>query len=102
MSREVKTIRGGLTAAQIHRLSPEVRAARAAYISDSGAQIESLFQAGVTELRGDDPDKEVWAGKKDNVESLDNLLEIGYQIDEAGTLYEPISGESRGKRKRAS
>lgn len=91
MSRgESRTIRGGLTPAQVGRLSPEVRAARAAYLADSGAQLETLFDSGVTELRSDDPDKDVWSGKARNVvESLDLLSEVGYQFDTDGNVYEP-------------
>ena len=103
MSREEsRTIRGGLTPAQVQRLSPEVRAARAAYLSDSAAQLDSLFEAGVTELRSDDPDKDHWSGEPRNrVESLDNLLEIGYQIDNDANLYDPEAERGRGKRRAA-
>ena len=91
MSREEsKTIRGGLSPAQVKGLSPEVRAARAAYLSDSAAQLDGMFESGVTELRADDPDKDVWPGRpRSAVESLDLLLEVGYQIDTDGNVYEP-------------
>ena len=91
MREELKTIKGGLTPAQVRRLSPEVRAARAAYLRDSGAQLDDLFRGGVTELRSDNPDKDEWAGsRKRSVESLDFLTdEVGYQIDEAGNIYGP-------------
>jgi len=91
MARESKRILGGLTAAQVHNLSPEVRKARAAYISDSGRQISGLFETGVTELRQDHPDKDGWASSQraQPTESLDRLLELGYQVDEDSNVYEP-------------
>jgi len=92
MSREAKTILGGLTPAQVHRLSPEVRRARAAYITDSYAELDGLFSGGVTELRADHPDKDDWAKSRrqtNEVESLDRLQEVGFQVDEDGTIYKP-------------
>lgn len=72
-------------------LSPEVRAARAAYLMDSGAQLDGLFAQGVTELRSDHPDKDDWSGsRRTGVESLDRLTELGYQLDEDGTLRDPV------------
>lgn len=90
MSRESRRVLGGLTPQQVKSLSPEVRAARAAYIADSGYQLDSVFDSGVTELRADHPDKDHWEGtRKDGGESLDRLTELGYQVAEDGALYEP-------------
>ena len=90
VSRETRRVLGGLTPQQIKRLSPEVRSARAAYIADSGYQLDRLFHSGVTELRADHPDKDQWDGtRKDGAESLDRLSELGYQLGADGALYEP-------------
>lgn len=103
MSREAKTILGGLTSAQVARLSPEVRRARAAYIADSYAELDGLFAGGATELRSDHPDKDDWAKTRrqtNEVESLNQLLDVGYQVGEDGAIYEPESEfHLRGKRR---
>jgi len=92
--RESKMILGGLTPAQVNRLSPEVRKARAAYIAESYAELDGLFQGGVTELRHDHPDKDDWAKSRRQAnegESLDRLQELGFQLGEDGSLYDPVS-----------
>jgi hypothetical protein len=93
MSRERTRVLGGLTSAQVRSLSPEVLAARSAYLSDTGIQLDQLFTRGVRELATDHPDKEFlidsWRGKPDNVISLDGMIERGYQIDIDGLVYEP-------------
>ena len=90
MSRETRRILGGLMPQQVKSLSPEVRAARAAYIADSGYQLDSVFDSGVTELRADHSDKDDWAGTRHyGTESLDRLAGLGYQVGEDGSVYKP-------------
>lgn len=92
VSRETRRILGGLTPQQVKSLSPEVRAARAAYIADSGYQLDSVFDSGATELRADHSDKDDWTGtRKDGTESLDRLAGLGYQVAEDGSIYAPES-----------
>ena len=92
MARERNQIFGGLSKKQVHSLPEEVREARAAYIADSGQQIDGLFAEGVTELPSDSPHKTNWAETRRAripIVSLDQLVTLGYQIDQDGHTYKP-------------
>ena len=77
-SRSLKGFPGRLGPKIVANLPLDVQRARADYLSDTSEQLSQLFQGGVREYVSRD---------SGTVDSLDAMIEAGYQVDTEGAVY---------------